>query len=393
MTMEVVMENEQDEDVVKCNSCFQAMDTDCGDYFTDPRDGEVYCIDCGTVCDDCNEIYRFDRNEDRFRSICNNCEENWYYCERCSAPTHADYIITVDDCEQWCDSCSQDYSEYCAGHDMYESEPCSRRDSALIHSYDYNPYIGWRYNGFQEGDSSFNMKEWKTKTFFGVELEVECLDGDLDDAATAVLEHFNNSTSINDERVVYLKQDGSLEYGFEIVTQPMTFDFAMSLDWSILNTLRDMNYRSWKGGACGIHVHVSRTAFKDRQHLWKFTQLINGNERKCELLAGRNSERWSNYDKKTSSKIVLGKEYPHRYSAVNLLNSMTVEVRIFRGSLRVERVPMAIQFVESCVEYTRDLTINQVARGELDWSLYEAFVRSNPSKYKELITIIDERVK
>lgn len=394
MTMEIVIDNEQDEEfIVKCMSCDETMDTRVADFFIDSATGECYCIDCGTVCDDCNNLYRPNRDVDRFNSMCSECEDNWSYCDRCESPTHNDEMQSVDyGREIWCEDCTIDNATYCERHDTYETDACSDYASGLVHEYDYSPDIGWFYNGIEKSGHGYNYKQLSENTFFGVELEVECRY-DLEDGATAVLEHFNKGIEPKDETVVYLKQDGSIDNGFEIVTQPMTFDFAMSLDWSILSRLKDMNYRSWNGGACGLHVHVSRTAFRDRQHLWKFTQLVNINSRKCESLAGRNSERWSKYDKKLSSKIALGKEFPERYSAVNLINARTIELRIFRGSLRPERVPMAIQFAESCVEYTKDLSINQVAKGGLDWQKYEAFVRSNAEKYKELITIIDERVK
>lgn len=392
LIMEEQEEQEEQEEVLECDSCADAIDMDDGDYFHDERNGEIYCSSCGTICDDCSEIYR--RNtRDRFVTVCHKCEDSWWYCDRCSSATHEDYVRNVESVytgghETWCESCTEDNAEYCERHDQYEQEACNNRYGGLIHNYDYNPDNGWRYNGALK----LNHKELSQITFFGVELEIESSDSDLEEGAEAVLTHFNGGEDMQSDKVVYLKEDGSIDNGFEIVTQPMTFDFAMSLDWSILKKLKDMGYRSWSGGACGLHVHVSRTAFKDRQHLWKFTQLINGNPTSCALLAGRTSERWSKYDKKLSSKTVLGKEFPERYSAVNLLNPRTVEVRIFRGSLRPERVPMAIQFVESCIEYTKDLPLNQIAKDGLAWFKYQAFLMSDEEKYKELLTIMKERV-
>ena len=391
MAIDIVIGKEQDEEEsVTCSECSEQMDVGSGLYIVDDHDNEIYCEDCSRSCDDCSKLFHFDRNTHRFANVCIGCEDDWFYCDRCGEVDHLDNSNTVDSHESWCSSCAESWTEgWCDRHESYETDMC-HRGSGHVQSYDYDPYIGWQYNGM---DLPFSLENLRKHVFFGVELEVES-DGDgLDDGAVAVLEHFNKSTHVNDEKIIYLKQDGSIDDGFEIVTQPMTFEYAMGLDWSILTRLAGMGFRSWNGGACGIHVHVSRTAFKDRQHLWKFTQLINGNNRECAKLAGRDSQQWSRFDKKESSQAVLGKRFAERYQAVNLQNSRTVEVRIFRGSLRVDRVPMAIQFVESCTEYTKDLTINQVSRGALAWSMYEEFVRSNKEKYKELITIIDEKVR
>jgi hypothetical protein len=89
---------------------------------------------------------------------------------------------------------------------------------------------------------------------------------------------------------VYLKGDGSLNDGFEIVTHPMTHDWAMEkFPWEMIEKLRRSGYRSWDTDTCGLHVHASRTSFVDRSHLWKWTYLINKNNKECIELAGRNS--------------------------------------------------------------------------------------------------------
>lgn len=390
MAIDIVIEQEQDEqDFVTCSDCGEQMDVDSGLYIVDDHDNDIYCEDCTRSCDDCSKLFHFDRNTNRFPDVCIGCEDDWFYCDRCGEVDHLDNSNTVDGHESWCGGCAESWTEgWCDRHECYETDMCYS-SSGHVHSYDYDPYCGWQYNGM---DLPITYENVKQHVFFGVELEIESRGDGIDDGAVAVLEHFNKSTHVDDEKVVYLKQDGSIEDGFEIVTQPMTFEYAMGLDWSILTRLSGMGFRSWNGGACGLHVHVSRTAFQDRQHLWKFTQLINGNSRECAKLAGRDSGRWSNFDKQGSSKAVLGKQFAERYQAVNLQNSRTVEIRIFRGSLRVERVAMAIQFAESCIEYTKDLTINQVARGALAWSMYEQFVLSNEEKYKELITIMKEKV-
>lgn len=93
--------------------------------------------------------------------------------------------------------------------------------------------------------------------YFGVELEV-------DDAG----ENNNNAAKITAisnrlEEHIYIKHDGSLNEGFEIVTHPMTLDYHLTqMPWSeILNKAKELGYLSHQAGTCGLHVHINRTAF------------------------------------------------------------------------------------------------------------------------------------
>jgi hypothetical protein len=43
-----------------------------------------------------------------------------------------------------------------------------------------------------------------------------------------------------------------------------------------------------------------------------------------------------------------------------MCNRATLEIRIFRGSLKPERVKAALEFADACVEYTRELTIKEI---------------------------------
>jgi hypothetical protein len=79
-----------------------------------------------------------------------------------------------------------------------------------------------------------------------------------------------------------------------------------------------------------------------------------------------------------------------RYSAINTENDDTIEVRVFKGSLRKERVLSAIEFVHASVEYTRDIKVTSKNHA-LSWLKFTGYVASQRWKqYPNLVTIMSE---
>ncbi len=151
-----------------------------------------------------------------------------------------------------------------------------------------------------------------------------------------------------------------------------------------MQKLRRAGYRSWDTDTCGLHVHASRTSFVDRSHLWKWTYLINKNNKECIELAGRNSHYAQFYGVKPTSDIVLRKAQPReRYVAINLNPKHTVEVRIFKGSLRIPRVKTALDFMQSTIEFANKLTIKEASGGNT-WGMYRDYVGEHAQRFENL---------
>lgn len=383
--IDVVPEVPVDDEVetIDCSACSSTINEDDAVVCRDSE--ELYCFDCISTCDGCNEYYYYNTGVHYYRDYCADCQDHYFTCDRCSDVQHQDYSCNVEDDWNWCEDCTSSYATYCENCGYWErnSRACSRSDLINDHSYKPNPLFKRTHDSMED------------TSYFGVELEVECVDGGHEEGAKYVFNALNGTTDPHEASVAYLKSDGSLNYGFEIVTHPMTFDYAMTkVDWSCLKGLSRRGFRSWDTSTCGLHVHTSRRGFKDKRHLWFFTQLINGHYAQCIKLAGRNSEQWSAFagQKKEASDVVLGKKFSHnRYVAVNLCNNATIEVRMFKGSLNPDRVRMAIQFVRSCVEYTRDMTITKASLGGLDWQEYKQYVLNNSGMYPELIWYMNEK--
>lgn len=294
--------------------------------------------------------------------VCRWCKDNEYYC---------------DDCEEWFMS-QEDHDEDYDHDSDYSDDDDS---SSYVMSYSYKP------SPIFHGRSDKNL-------FFGLELEIEyrgnTYDG-YDEGAAMVHNHFNDGANR-----VYLKHDGSLQNGFEIVTHPHTLEKFQGLDWSILDQLIQTGWRSWDTNRCGIHVHVSREAFEvasDGQrdtHQIKFIKLIYDNKQHVQRLAGRRSS-WAKFDDKGKivRKVKQKWQSDGRYSAVNVEPSTTIEVRVFKGSLRKERVLACIEFVHAAVEYTRNLPI-VYTENPFAWTSFMSYVFNNRKTYPNLMVILNE---
>ena len=247
------------------------------------------------------------------------------------------------------------------------------------------------------------VKLWGTDDYYlGVELEVEAPNLEAQQVGLKPLVWG-----------VHAKHDGSLnDYGWEIVTHP--FARNMWLDtapkkgpvkrfYRLVKDLRDLNYQSHDGGRCGLHAHVCRKAFglglPLGSHFFWFARLVNGPLfRKISQRDDGSLDRWT---KQIMPKIVrtrnygpeyhrlLGVSFGHcgRYVALNI-TSKTIEVRLFRGNLREDRIRKALEAVVAGVEFAR-------TRSSRNWNEdldkeFVAYVLRNKRVYPNLAAYLRE---
>jgi hypothetical protein len=224
--------------------------------------------------------------------------------------------------------------------------------------------------------------------------------------------------------LAYLKNDGSLNNGFEIVTHPMSHDFfkneASDL-WRVLEDLRTksgMRVKSWDTRTCGLHIHISRTGFNSGAHQHRFLNLVYSNPEFYSTLAGRTSEQWAKFDdiyrrdykrdangeriwedggyviesKRTFAHKLDTNRNSDRYSAVNTNNQATLEMRIFRGSVNGNTVKAQIDLAHASVEYTRTLTVRDIQEGALSADNFMWYIFQHEELYPELSARIDKLV-
>ena len=282
--------------------------------------------------------------------LCYNCFVTWSgECENCGDIHHTDNFRYCDYCGL--DSCYSCY-EY---HDCAEDE--ENRYLPFVNSYSYKPNPNFLGNG--------NM-------FMGVELEVDLPNGihssDVGNVEELVDIGKNGS-------LFYMKEDGSLMNGFEVVTHPATLSYHMKqFPWaSVTSLLSNAGYKSHNTTTCGLHVHVNRTALgKTLQSqetvisklvilFWKFwDRLVTFSRRNFNGL-----ERWAKGNHSYVNNTILSdldecKTVRDRYVAINMTNRDTIEFRMFRGTLKKDTIIATLQLIELMVQMCHEVGISYI---------------------------------
>lgn len=267
-----------------------------------------------------------------------------------------------DEDEAYCDSC---YERGCGG---------------TIHNYSYKPEPIF----YGEGP-----------LYLGVELEVDEAGKDNVNAAHTL-------RGFNQENVYgYVKSDGSLNDGFELVTHPCTVETHLQqVPWrETLEALRGMGYRSHAPGTCGLHVHVSRKAlgkdvYEQEETIAKLLYIFERFWQEILRFSRRTESQinhWAaRYGYKDRGEEIL-KEAKHgangRYACINLTNTDTIEFRVFRGTLKYNTVIATLQFVVNLCRVAIPLPEYRIQ--EFSWpALIEALTQDN---CPELVQYLKER--
>lgn len=299
---------------------------------------------------------------DEYNTLCRHCFENHYTrCSCCDALLHEDDAYHLDGY----DYCSECY------HDEVDR-------SRSIHDYGYKPEPVFY------GDS---------KRYFGIELEIDGAGKDDDNAEELLL----IANSISDSQMIYIKSDGSLDSGFEIVSMPFSLDFHKNFCWNeIMKKAISHGYRSHQTSTCGLHIHVNRSSLgetHDEQEDVISRILFFVETHWAELLRfSRRSEysmnRWAaRYGYEKTGREILDKAKKGnngRYAAVNLMNWATIEFRLFRGTLKYNTLIAAIELVNEICNLAIHLTDEGIAN--MSWSEFVGTLTET-----ELITYLKER--
>lgn len=286
--------------------------------------GEYYCNHClaekTVICECCNErILRDDAVEDR---VCHDCYVDYYCrCQECGTLVHENDAQYIGD-DPYCDSCYDD---------------CHHE---FIEDYSYKPDPIFYGTG---------------QRHYGIELEIDD-GGETDNNARQIMDIVNYP-----KEHIYCKHDGSLNDGFEIVSHPCTLDYHLNeFGWDkILESARKLGYYSHTARTCGLHVHISRTALgtsiEEQENtigrivyfFEKFWDKILRFSRRTESQANHWASRYGSNTENPKETLKSAKSSGlGRYTAVNLENTFTVELRIFRGTLRYKTFVATLQFVD-----------------------------------------------
>lgn len=355
------------------NRAIKDNDTDSLDEFFVDNGGSVRGIPLNPI---------FDRIKDALSRI-HDLEMNVTHCD-CG---HFEYSGDTHEVrgDTWCESCFNDDAVYVEDRDEYWS-----RDDAYW-SERHDAYYSYdRDDEDEDNGDPDDLLEYSTNVLnhisadpkikssphgeflMGIEFEMTT-EGRVRSAVTDVRDQLGDGYCV-------CKYDGSLsDGGLEIVTAPrgLPEHIRRFKAWNV-----NSSYRAWDRKCCGMHIHIDSHAFT-QMTLGKFIMFINdrNNMEFIRKIAGRHPERDDQARTYAAaedqqvlvnpSKAVKGKSY-ERYRMVNLQNLSvresnrlgfgnrfdegrydTVEVRIFRASLKKERLLAQIEFTHAAVMFCR----------------------------------------
>ena len=376
-----------------CSGCMTEVSEDDAHHIT--YSGDVVCESCMRICERCDDTgwesdswYYVDQSE----MWCEDCAQSHSnYCDDCNEYHTGDSYYTEDTNNSYCENCIGNIS-WCEDCDAYYAHGCSDHDgddARVIHDYSYRP------------DPIFHSINKEDRLFFGLEIEVEASRNRSESAEYA--------SRLEGYDLAYLKSDGSLNCGFEIVTHPMTHDYYKNRADSLWNTLEALRtkdgirVKAWDAHTAGLHIHISRAGFNGGSHMHRFLRLVYDNQTLYEAIAGRSSSRWAKFDDAQQDYVSENSEGDRqwksrrslknkldnannsdRYSAVNTQNHATLEMRIFRSSVNSNTVKSFIDLAHASVEYTRGLSVRDVREGVLSADKFIKYIQDNAELYPEL---------
>ncbi|WP_067474230.1 hypothetical protein [Nocardia amamiensis] len=331
------------EDTLLCRECLTGWQR-CGECDTYTRDTRTVvgavadvCAECASgyeTCDDCGELAVDLQPVDGGNRVCGSCEdEDYRECFDC-------FTLVPRD-QGYCDSCTDSPAHDGVHDSYYKPEPRFHGDGPL---------------------------------FLGLELEVKTPGSGYRDAVDTAIAHIGD--------LAYLKEDGSISCGFELVTHPMSYEYALErFPWTLLRRLRLQGCYTDTG--VGIHVHVSRAGFSSPAHAYRWLKFVYRNEHPVTTLARRRDSEWAEFSpqqRSNAQRYAKGSQAGYgRYQAINVYPEATFELRIFASSLHPQQVQAALAFAAASVEYTRELSAADIARRRgWEWTAFTAWVRSRP---------------
>ena len=303
------------------------------------------------------------------------------YCEHCANSDLVE-VHTMDTPRRQRGWYHRDDVYYWESDDAYhlEEEPEPEEDEEDVDDYHESSDLLQSWGSSTRHlahDRSFTPSAYGDFTM-GVEIEVEVTDAYERNSALR-----DTDSQLNADRgYAMFKRDGSLSEtrGFEIVTAARRLG-------DHIDTLRQWephsDLRAWTTGSCGTHVHIDSRAFTALS-LGKFLQLYNdpANKQFIRAIAGRHPDSdssASSYARRHGTPLTMNPASikkgagTTRYHMVNLTNLShseqrrlkqdatrdckgdysTVEVRIFRATLKKERLLAQIEFAHASVAFCR----------------------------------------
>jgi hypothetical protein len=349
---------------LSCIHCGGSINTETQRFSQDTAGG-ILCEICQSLyaaCGECGRFIPLDR--------ANIHEENgllFYFCDNCMNRTDGEY--------------EEGYEEDSFYEENYEYEEEGEEEQEVINRYGYKPYPKFYLFPTERTTEGRPL-------FLGVELEI---DGGGED-------HYYAKLILNEgyPGFLYAKRDGSLQSGFEIVSHPATLAFHLiEAGWDrVLRKAAELGYSSHDNKRCGLHIHINRTFWGldlEQQEIGELKLLIFFERFWNEIVrfSRRTPSQIASYCSRYGTEDIERAKRQNgdsRYFALNFQNYYTIEIRIFRGTLRLDTFFATLEFVHYLCHYLKGKSPH-----ELQKTTWESFVKGIPEWMVELKEYLKRR--
>lgn len=315
------------------------------------------------------------------KTICGECRNNGYSysCECCqtihlkaNGAVKSGYSIYCPSCAKELGLCAcivcgtgLNHETRIAFYGKTYCHPCFAAAYGInVRDYHDQPALYYYSDKFKKEPLTSSVKA------FGVELEIS--GGTRQSVPSGYAENCRKLMKRGNAALFFM-HDGSVGNGFEIITQPCSFEYVTKKSFwdNVSKTAAQFNYKSHDTNCCGLHIHTSRAWYGDSPMaqdlaIAKTILLVTKHWRDVVRFSRRREDALSQFAAKpvftvsshdTDADIVQKARYAQsggRYTAVNLQNRATVEFRVFRGTLRVDTIIACIQLVKNLI----DISVN-----------------------------------
>ncbi len=320
-------------------------------------DSGLYCKNCTTVCDCCGRYILLD---DAYHTV----DSDYDYCKRCfQSETYC------------CAACGDRFRYEDEIHETDDGWYCDRCYD------DHRPLINPYHTQKEYGDIIFyGGTDRRKELHIGFELEVDASHRvNREQIAKELKEKFGSFMTY--------ETDGSLNYGFEMISQPATLPYHLDMMPTYRDAfqfLTDSEMKSHDVGTCGLHCHLDRSYFGKKEDsgiakmLYLFekfrSELMFFSRRSDDQISSWCRSRKQHYDgtagwiKKALMDSKYSYNYQNRYYSVNLTNPETIEIRLWRGSLNPKTFEATLKFTARIAElckHTRSVELAKLTFNDL----------------------------
>jgi hypothetical protein len=284
------------------------------------------CEDCGLIEIDSNFHSAYDGD----RAVCDSCFEDYYYHDNTGQYVHQDDENYQDDDD----------------------------DNSIIGEYHTSS------ENLGKIPSLFDKR--KSQIFLGLELEIEVNeDYSRQEKAEMILNNIGTHVDDKNNRYTYClaEDDGSLNYGFEIVSGYTGLDVHEKQLAYFKKPIRGL--KSHDTSTCGLHIHIDKRHVT-LNHATKMILFMNdsGNQKLIKTIARRSSNRfckvlnkkadyaWLKSAKRANDPLCNLNE--DRYECLNFQNDKTIEFRLFKGTLKFESIMACLEFTYATWFFCKD---------------------------------------